>query len=335
MTATPDSPSERVTIAASDVTSRKQLEAIPDEIRGLWATPKTLPPKLFYDARGAELFERISRLDEYYPTRTELGILEERAAEIAGLAGPCCALIEYGSGAGIKIRLLLDELEETVAYVPIDISAEQLERVAAELDSAYPDLEVIPVEADYTAPLILPAFPKDARPLAFFPGSTIGNFSPADAAAFLRRIRRTVGTCGALLLGVDRRKDPRILEAAYNDSEGVTAAFNLNVLERLNREYGAEFDLSAFRHEAVWNDEASRIEMHLRSLRDHTVCVSGRDVTFTAGETIWTESSYKYDEARLARLVNAAGFDVDHLWTDADGYFWMCWLTANETGRDC
>ncbi len=302
------------------------LEA--EVLRGLRSTPKTLPPKLFYDARGAALFERICTLDEYYLTRAELEILRERIGEIAELAGPGCALIEYGSGAGVKVRLLLDALVSPASYVPIDISAEQLDRVAGEIAAEYPAVAVRPVCADYTAPLDIPPLPVRARRLAFFPGSTIANFHPAEAAAFLTRIRRTIGPDGALVLGADRRKDPRVLEAAYDDRKGVTAAFNLNMLARLNREFEADFDLDRFEYRAAFNAEASRIEMHLVSREPQRVRVAGEAIDFAAGETIWTECSYKYDEAMLAQIADAAGFAVTRIWTDRAERFWVAFLSA-------
>ena len=299
-----------------------------DTLRGLTATQKTLPPKLFYDATGAALFERICTLPEYYLTRAELEILRARAHEIASLAGPRCALIEYGSGAGTKIRLLLDALDRPAAYVPIDISREQLADVAAGLAGDYPDVPVRPLCADYTAPLHLPPLPVGARRIAFFPGSTIGNFHPTEAAAFLHRVRHTVGTGGAMVLGVDRRKDRRILDAAYDDAAGVTAAFNLNLLTRLNRELGADFDLANFEHCAFFADRESRVEMHLVSRVAQVVRVAGARIAFELGETIHTECSYKYDRERLDQLVTAAGFTVTRLWTDAGDRFWVAFLTA-------
>lgn len=301
--------------------------AIHDEvIGGLTASPKTLPPKLFYDRAGARLFEAICELPEYYLTRTELGILREHSTEIAGRLGGRVALIEYGSGAGVKVRLLLDALRDPAAYVPVDISAEQLAAVAAERAREYPALPVAPVCADYTTRFGLPAIPVDARRVAFFPGSTIGNLHPTEATAFLRRIRATVGSSGALVLGVDRRKDVSVVEAAYNDAAGVTAAFNLNVLTRLNRELGATFDPSAFRHRAFFNEAASRIEMHLESTIEQCVRVGGIGVRFARGETIHTECSYKYDRAFLDDVVNAAGFRVADLWTDERDWFWVAYL---------
>lgn len=295
-------------------------------LAGLRAVPKTLPPKLFYDDAGAALFEEISRLDEYYLTRTELSILRACVGELAELAGPRCMLVEYGSGAGEKIRLLLDALHEPATYVPIDISGDQLTRVAAELRSLYPGVAVTPMCADYTRHVHLPAAPWGMRRVAFFPGSTIGNFHPAEAAAFLSRIRRAIGPAGGLILGVDRRKDERTLDAAYNDSRGVTAEFNLNLLRRLNRELDAEFDLAAFRHRAFFNAKASRIEMHLEALRDQIVRVDENHLWFVKGETIWTESSYKYDEDGFATLVAAAGFRLVRRWTDAREWFWIAFL---------
>jgi L-histidine N-alpha-methyltransferase len=295
-------------------------------LAGLRAVPKTLPPKLFYDDAGARLFEEICRLDEYYLTRTELSILRACVAELAELAGPRCTLVEYGSGAGEKVRLLLDALREPAAYVPIDISGDQLARVAAELRGLYPDIAVTPVCADYTRPVHLPAAPWGMRRIAFFPGSTIGNFHPAEATAFLSRLRRAIGPTGALILGVDRRKDARTLDAAYNDAKGVTAAFNLNLLCRLNRELDADFDLDAFRHRAFFNGKASRIEMHLESTRDQIVRLADYHLWFTRGERIWTESSYKYDKDGLATLVSAAGFRLVRRWTDARDWFWIAFL---------
>jgi dimethylhistidine N-methyltransferase len=295
-------------------------------LRGLSGRPKTLPPKLFYDRTGARLFEEICELPEYYLTRTELGILEERAPEIASLCGDRTALIEYGSGAGIKVRLLLDELHDPAAYVPVDISMEQLAAVAAERARQYPHLRVAPVCADYTTRFALPPLPEEARRVAFFPGSTIGNLHPAEATAFLHRIRATVGPRGALILGVDRRKDPDILHAAYNDAAGVTAAFNLNILRRLNRELGANFDLETFRHRAHFNDEASRVEMHLESLIAQRVCVGGVPIEFEQGETILTECSYKYDREFLEAVIRPAGFEIEKLWTDERDWFWVGFL---------
>ena len=301
-------------------------------LRGLTGEPKALPPKLFYDAAGAALFEQITALPEYYLTRAELEILSAHDGDIAALGGARCALVEYGSGAGVKVRLLLDAFalaqHPIVAYVPIDISREQLTAVASEIAAEYPTIPVRPVCADYTAPLRLPDLPQRARRVAFFPGSTIGNFHPTEAAAFLRRVRRAVADDGVLVLGVDRRKDSATLDAAYDDAAGVTAAFNLNLLRRLNRELSADFDLRRFHHRAFFDEEASRVEMHLVSLDRQVVHVAGERITFDAGETIWTESSYKYGRESLDALVTSAGFRITRLWTDAAERFWVAYLDA-------
>ncbi len=317
------------TTAPDELAAHDEPAAVRDIVlRGLTSDVKTLPPWLFYDAVGAGLFEQICELPEYYPTRTELSILTAHAGELAAAAGPSVALVEYGSGAGTKVRLLLDQLERPLAYVPVDVSQAQLRRVAEERATQYPGLQVLPVCADYTQPLSLPPLPATARRVAFFPGSTIGNFHPTEAAAFLHRVRHTVGSRGGLILGVDRRKDPQVLHDAYNDAAGVTAAFNLNLLARLNRTLGATFDLGTFRHVAFFNDAASRIEMHLESTIAQHVSVADVDIAFEAGETIHTECSYKYDEARLMALAEAGGFRIETLHTDAQDWFWVAWLRA-------
>jgi dimethylhistidine N-methyltransferase len=284
-------------------------------LRGLLSEPKTLPPKLFYDKTGAALFEQICELPEYYLTRAEL-------------AGPRVALLEYGSGAGVKIRLLLNALVSPAAYVPIDISREQLARVARELATEYPGVAIRPLHADYTLPLAVPLLPEGSRRVAFFPGSTIGNFHPNEAAIFLGRVRRAVGKGGALVLGVDRRKRAATLNAAYDDSAGVTAKFNLNILARLNRDVHAHFDLRTFQHHAFFNPRASRVEMHLVSTVEQIVKVAGEPIHFEKGESIWTESSYKYDRARLEELIETAGFRMRKLWTDRKRQFWVAYLDA-------
>jgi dimethylhistidine N-methyltransferase len=303
-----------------------------DEVlRGLQSLPKSLPPKLLYDARGARLFERITTLDEYYLTRAEVETLTARAAEISELAGARCALIEYGAGSGTKARILLDAMDQPAAYVPIDVSADQLARQSREISARYPRLAVRSVCADYTDRFVLPPLPPHARRLAFFPGSTIGNLRPTEATVLLQRIRHTVGPTGALVLGVDCLKDAMTLEAAYNDRRGVTAAFNLNVLLRLNRELGADFDLAQFRHRAWFNAAAGRIEMHLESLTAQTVHVAEVPIGFSRGETIWTESSYKYNRPQLDSIAAAAGFSIDHVWTDRQHRFWVAFLTPAVT----
>ncbi len=294
---------------------------------GLRSSPKTLAPKFFYDDLGAQLFEEICEQPEYYLTRAELAILREHAGAIADRIGPNAALVEYGSGAGVKVRLLLDAMHSPVAYTPIDISHAQLAHVASTLGRDYPGVAVRPLCADYMERLELPVLPASTkRRVAFFPGSTIGNLHPAQAIGFLQRVRHAIAPSGALVLGVDRRKEKGVLDAAYNDAAGVTERFNLNMLERLNRDLDANFDLSRFRHVAFFNEEASRIEMHLESTEDQSVCIGNEAVMFSAGETIWTESSYKYDEAALANVAGAAGFEVKQLWTDGDERFWVAYL---------
>lgn len=309
-------------------TSRSTLPAslAAAALRGLTDEVKTLPAALFYDAAGAGLFERICEQPEYYPTRTELGILSRCAKDLARQAGERVALVEYGSGAGVKVRYLLDALSSPVAYIPVDVSREQLVAVASERAHQYPGLRILPVCADYTLPFELPVLPADARRVAFFPGSTIGNFHPTEATAFLHRIRHTVGAKGGLILGVDRRKEQRVLHDAYNDRAGVTAEFNLNILAHLNHAMNAEFNLSRFRHVAFFNDAASRIEMHLESLVSQDVRVADTVVHFSAGETIHTECSYKYDEDTLRTLVEGSGFCIDTLYTDEREWFFEAWL---------
>ena len=296
---------------------------------GLRANPRTLPPKLFYDDTGARLFEEITRLDEYYVTRTEHAIMEAHAAEIAALIGPHAVIIEPGSGEAVKVRVLLDHLDRPAAYVPIDISAEQLSRVARELTEEYHTLDVIPLEADFTRGLVLPELPeatREARRVAFFPGSTIGNLHPPQAVSLLREIVRVVGERGGLLLGVDLRKDPTILHAAYNDARRITAAFNKNALVRLNREFAATFDVDRFRHYAYYNPVANRVEMHLVSLQTHAVLVDGQEYRFEQGEPIWTESSYKYSPAELEGCAREAGLVLRKMWCDVRQWFMVAFF---------
>ena len=298
-------------------------------LEGLSRTPKALPPKLFYDARGSQLFDCICELEEYYPTRTEIAILAAHAAEIGELAGRRAVLVEFGSGSSVKVRLVLDELYDPAAYIPIDISAEHLETAAAALSEDYPDMPVLPVAADFTEPLRLPPVEGGGRHIGFFPGSTIGNFEPAEAEAFLAQARRLLGHGAALLIGVDLKKDEAVLEAAYDDAEGVTAAFNLNLLERINREAGGDVDMDGFAHRAFYNREKGRVEMHLESLRDQIVEVAGERIAFTAGETIHTESSYKYAPDEFAGLAERAGWRALRRWTDGQELF-SVWLLEEE-----
>jgi L-histidine Nalpha-methyltransferase len=292
-----------------------------DVCEGLARVQKTLPCKYLYDARGSALFDRICELDEYYPTRTELGILRRHADAMAAALGPRCLLIEYGSGSSVKTDLLRERLESPAAYVPVDISREHLLRAAAALAARHRRLRVLPVCADFIRPFAVPRVARAARRVAYFPGSTIGNFGPAEARKFLTQVAEQCGPGGALLIGVDLRKSRAILEPAYDDALGVTAEFNRNLLHRINRELGADFDVSAFDHRAFWNRNEGRIEMHLVSRRDQVVALAGRRFTFARGETIHTESSYKYELEDFGALARSAGFEVDRVWTDAGRFF--------------
>jgi len=300
-----------------------------DCLAGLSATPKRIPPKYFYDPAGSRLFERITELAEYYPTRTECGILRKHAGDIARFVPEGAALIEFGSGSSEKVRLLLGELPALAAYVPVDISAEFLDEEAARLRQDFPRLEVIPAAADFTQPFALPPAVIGRPRAGFFPGSTIGNFEPEEAEKFLRHAARILGAGAALIIGVDLVKDARILHAAYNDAAGVTAAFNLNVLARANRELGANFDLKAFAHQAFFNEAASRVEMHLVSRRSQTVRVLDRAFAFAPGETIHTENSYKHTLDGFARLAAKAGWRAEAAWTDTENLFSVHVLRAN------
>jgi len=295
-------------------------------LAGLGSSPRAVPAKFLYDARGSALFDAICEQPEYYPTRTETRILRECAGEIARLAGPGCALVEYGSGSSVKTRLLLDAMPDLHAYVPIDISRQHLDGTARRLREDYPGLRVDPVAGDYMALDALPSAIDGARRIGFFPGSTIGNLTPGEAVLYLRRARRLLRSDGALILGVDLKKDPQRLHAAYNDAAGVTAQFTLNLLRRMNRELEANFDLSAFAHEAFYNEAAGRIEIYFRSLRAQTVTVAGRRFTFAEGERVHTEYSYKYDDTDVAELARRGGFSIAHTWTDPARLFAVAFL---------
>ncbi|VTU23105.1 L-histidine N(alpha)-methyltransferase [Variovorax sp. RA8] len=295
---------------------------------GLSRSPRAISPKFFYDAAGSQLFDRICELPEYYPTRTEMRILTERAPEIAAQIGPHAEVIEFGAGSLTKVRLLLDALHAPRRYVPIDISGEHLEAAAQRLRTDYPHLGVQPVVADYTMPLVLPARGEGmGQRVGFFPGSTLGNFSPEEALAFLQLAQRLLRG-GGLLLGVDLVKDPARLHAAYNDAQGVTAAFNLNLLRRANRELGTDFDLEGFSHAAFYNAPLRRIEMHLASRRAQTVTLDGQRFQFEEGETIHTENSYKFTVDGLRALAVKAGLRPAAVWTDPERLFRVHWLQS-------
>ena len=293
-----------------------------DVLRGLALPRKSLPPKYFYDEAGCELFEAICELPEYYLTRTETAMMEAHASAMAQRLGPRCALIEYGSGTSRKSRILIAALDPA-AYVPIDIAAEQLRVSAAAIARAFQGLPVHAVCADYSRPFALPALAEAEvhRKVIYFPGSTIGNLTRPEALAFLRGARTVAGRGGAMLVGVDLRKSPAILVPAYEDAQGVTARFNLNLLVRINRELQGDFDISAFRHEARYDEARGRIEMHLVSTREQQARVAGRVFDFRVGESIHTENSCKYSVAEFEELARDSGFVAEQCWTDAESLF--------------
>ncbi|HEY1788290.1 MAG TPA: L-histidine N(alpha)-methyltransferase [Verrucomicrobiae bacterium] len=296
-------------------------------IHGLSQAPKSLPCKYFYDEEGSRLFNEICELEEYYPTRIEDQILRDNIFEIAGLIGNGCRLVEFGSGTSAKTRHLLTYLSELSSYVPIDISGVQLRESAGQLAREFPHLEICPLEADYCGISGLPGTNRDpGKTIAFFPGSTIGNFEPDEAVGFLRNIASICGTGGSLLIGVDRKKDRRILEPAYNDRNGITARFNLNILARANRELGADFDIKSFRHHAPYIEALGRIEMRLVSTCPQTVHVDSRDFNIEEGECITTEYSYKYTLAGFAMLAWKAGFELVKSWQDDNNLFSVLFL---------
>jgi L-histidine Nalpha-methyltransferase len=297
-------------------------------VAGLSLPRKALPPKYFYDRAGSRLFERICRLPEYYPTRAELSLTRVHIKAVARFAGTGGVLLEYGSGESLKTRLLLRAMRPSV-YMPVDISADALRLAVAKLSRAFPGLRIAPVAGDFSRPLDLPRFRGRDRRVVYFPGSTIGNLTPQEAQAFLRMTRGQVGPRGAMLVGVDLKKDANVLHAAYNDSRGVTAAFNLNLLKRINRELGGDFDLRRFAHYAFYDPTLGRIEMHLVSLMAQTVNVGDHRFTFTVGESIHTENSYKYSIAEFHALAAMAGWRPEKVWTDRRGLFSLHGLIAD------
>ena len=317
-------PSPAVPPAASDL--------LADIIAGLSSDPRALPCKYFYDERGAALFQKICELPEYYITRTEIDILDRYRAEIASQLGPNIELIGLGTGAGTKTRILVEALHKPAAYIPVDISEKQLRKSSALFRKIFPNLEILPVCADYLQAVTLPSpRHKAARNVVYFPGSTIGNFEPKEALEFLCRIANVSGRGGGLLIGVDLQKDKNVIEAAYNDKAGVTAEFNLNLLAHINRETGANFDLSRWQHRAIYNAEAGRIEMYLISATDQTVRIQDREFRFRAGEKILTEHSYKHSPEGFIALARQAGFDFVKLWTDDARLFGVFYfVTASE-----
>jgi len=298
-----------------------QSEFARDVLAGLSRTPKAIPPKYFYDHEGSRLFEEITRLNEYYPTRTEVELLRTYATDIAALIPANAALIEFGSGSSTKVRILLDAAPQVAAYVPVDVSGDFVAQEAEGLRKDYPNLRVCPVAADFTGDFKLPAEVRDLPHIGFFPGSTIGNFEPHEACAFLQQARRILGRGAVLIVGADLEKSSHVLNAAYNDKQGVTEKFNLNLLHRINRELGGEFDPSSFEHHAFYNRERHRIEMHLASVKRQKVRVAGEVIDFRAGETIHTENSYKYSPNSFVSLARGAGWQPLSMWIDKKKYF--------------
>lgn len=296
-------------------------------LNGLHNTQKTISPAWFYDQKGSELFDQITELDEYYPTRTEMAIMRNNIGEIVSLIGSCASIIEFGSGSSEKIRVLLEHLDEPAAYVPVDISAEHLKLAAQRIEQEFTDLEVLPVVANFTHTFDLPT-PRvmPFRNIVYFPGSTIGNFYPDEAQSLLDVMAAEAKKGGALLIGVDLKKDPAILERAYNDDDGVTAAFNLNMLEHINRRFGSDFNLDAFEHRALYNRDEGRIEMHLVSLKTQNVSLLGDQISFSKDETILTECSHKYTLEEFADMAARSGFEVKKTWVDDEKLFSVQYL---------
>jgi dimethylhistidine N-methyltransferase len=311
-----------VAVARKRIAISEPTEFEIDVLEGLHSAPKQIPAKYFYDTAGSLLFERITELAEYYPTRCEMRILRRHAADIAKMIPAGAALVEFGSGSSKKARIILRAAPTLAAYVPVDICGEMIQQEAAELRPNFPRIKVLPVTADICKPFELPEEAK-AAPLrvGFFPGSTIGNFEPHEASAFLRNAANILGRGAALIIGVDLIKPVDVLNAAYNDAEGITAQFNLNLLTRINRELGGTFRLDTFEHHAFYNRERHRVEMHLASLKRQKVKVAGETVDFRAGETIHTENSYKYSVESLAALARGVGWLPAGAWTDSRKYF--------------
>ncbi|WP_084398199.1 L-histidine N(alpha)-methyltransferase [Henriciella aquimarina] len=300
-----------------------------DVLKGLSNPQKSLPSRWLYDARGSELFDDITELPEYYPTRTELKILRERAPEMAEAIGPEAVIVEYGAGSLLKVRILLDALENPAAFVPVDISASHLEAAADELKADYPGLAIKPIASDFMASNLGEGLPEaKGRRAGFFPGSTVGNLSDAEILRFLSNARADLGDGACFIVGLDQPKSPDVLVPAYDDAQGVTAAFNKNLLTRINRELGGDFDVDSFEHEARWNADESRIEMHLKSLKPQSVTIAGERFDFEAGETIHTENSRKIALDLFAQMAEKAGWRLTRRWMDEDELFAVLMLEA-------
>jgi L-histidine N-alpha-methyltransferase len=302
------------------------MSFLSDVVAGLKTSPRRISSKYFYDAAGSDLFEQICDLDEYYVTRTELGVLKKNGPDIAKAMGPNTVVVEFGSGSAVKTEILFSNLESPKAWVPVDISDSALEASEVRMNALFPDLKVSPVHADFTAAFALPKI-VGGRLFVFYPGSTIGNFAPAEVSRFLGRVREMVGADGGMLIGVDLKKSPATLHQAYNDSKGVTAAFNKNVLKRMEAELGAKVDVDAFEHYAFFNPGEGRIEMHLVASKPTRIEIENETFEFAAGESILTEFSYKYAKTQFEDVARASGFSVDQYWTDEKSHFGVWLLT--------
>ena len=315
-------------LTSFDDVAPEREEFLSDVLTGLAGMPKSLPCKYLYDERGSDLFQQICELPEYYPTRTETALLTDCAEAISTAIGPRCRLIEYGTGSSEKMRILLGALELPSSFVSVDISREHLLQATSALARDYPDLDVHAVCADFTKPFVVPHNTENlvGKTVAFFPGSSLGNFHHREAVEFLMNTANVIGPGGGLVIGIDLKKDADILNAAYSDSAGVTAAFNLNLLVRINDDLGGTFDADGFKHHAFYNEEKGRIEMHIVSLKEQTVGVGGKEIHFSEGETIHTENSYKYDIDEFQDLAREAGFESAQVWTDPGHLFSVHYL---------
>lgn len=303
----------------------KKISMLEEVVAGLSQDQKTLPSKFFYDEQGSKLFDEITELEEYYPTRTERRILEDNVDEIAEYLGKEVVLVEPGSGSSSKTRILLENMDNICCYIPMDISGDYLYKVAEQLRNEFPQITILPLSADYTKPFTLPEESPDARKVVFYPGSTIGNFKKEKVEQFLKAIHDILGEDGAFIIGVDLKKDISALEAAYNDSKGITAAFNKNILTHINREIGTSFNANMFSHKAIWNEEKGRVEMHLFVEEDHSVKVGETVIEFEKGESIHTENSHKYTLDGFSSMI-ATWFEVKKVWTDEENYFSVQYL---------
>ena len=303
----------------------KKTSMLAEVVEGLSREQKSLPSKFFYDEKGSKLFDKITELEEYYPTRTERRILEDNVNEIAQFLGDKVLLIEPGSGSSSKTKILLGNMDNICCYIPMDISGEYLNKVAEQLRKEFPNISILPLSADYTEPFQLPESSPDARKVVFYPGSTIGNFKLEKVEQFLKVIHDIIGKDGAVLIGADLKKEVSVLEAAYNDSKGITAAFNKNIFDHLNSEIDTDFNSDLFEHKSIWNEEKRRIEMHLFVKEDHSVKINGDIIEFEEGESVHTESSHKYTKEEFAEMVSD-WFEVKKVWTDEKDYFSVQYL---------